>query len=238
MRIELGARVWTQDGQEAGKVSKLVVDTSQQTLDSFVVHTQWMGDDVIVPLRNVERVDADDTIHLTVTDEQFRALPQYFVTEFVTGNPADVQVEMYGYEGAVRGMLPLSAPNLAGATSLGQQLDPGGAPLIGITDMNATTVTTQSSLSENEFGVAKGTKVMSVEGHHVGNVHELRVTDDGKLQGLVVISGHILKHQHLIPMNEIADADSDAVYLRMTAEEFKHLESASQPESEQPHEQP
>ncbi len=29
MHIELGAHVWTQDGKEAGKVSKLVVDTEQ-----------------------------------------------------------------------------------------------------------------------------------------------------------------------------------------------------------------
>lgn len=223
MRIELGAHVWTQDGKEAGKVSQLVVDPSQQTLDSFVVHTQWMGQDLIVPIRNIERVDADDTIHLTITDERFRALPQYFVTEFVS-NPS----------AAGQSIMPASSFDIGARTSVGYQFDPSGGPLIGIKDPTGEVYTTASSLSDNEFSVSKGTHVMSVDGHHVGSVHELSVTDEGKLRGLVVTSGHIMKHQHLVPINEIGDADTDAVYLRMTAAEFQHLEQMSQSENEQP----
>ncbi len=234
MRIELGAHVWTHEGKPAGKVSRLVVDTSQQTLDSFVVHTQWMGQDVIVPIQRVERVDADDTIHLSITEEQFRELPQYFVTEFVTGNPTDVQQEMYDFEGAGRAMLPLSAPGLGEPTSIGMQNEPENAPLIGITSMDSNIVTTQSSLSDNEFGVTRGTKVISVDGHHVGHLHELSVTDEGTLRGLIVTTGHIVKHQHFIPIAEVGDADSDAVYLRMTAAEFQNLEQVGESEQKQP----
>lgn len=234
MRIELGAHVWTQDGQQAGKVSRLVMDTSQQTLDAFVVHTQWMGDDVIVPIKDVAQVEANDTIHLTITEEQFRALPQYIVTQFVTGSPTEEQNVLYDYEGAGRGMVPQSVPNLGGPTSLGYQYDPAGAPLIGLTDMDSAIVTTQSSLSENEFAITKGTRVISVDGHHVGNVHEISVTDEGKLSGIVVTSGHIRKQQHFIPMKEVADADSDAVYLRTTAADFKGMEMEDQPPSELP----
>ena len=129
MHIELGAHVWTQEGKVAGKVSKLVVDTDAQTLDSFVVHTQWMGQDMIVPLTSVERVDADDTIHLAITEEHFRELPQYFSTAFVTSDPSEMEGVMYNEETAVRGMLPLSSPGL-GASNLdsGSSMIPPARP--------------------------------------------------------------------------------------------------------------
>lgn len=228
MRIELGAHVKTQDGKAAGKVSKLIVDTSKETLDSFVVHTQWMGNDLTVPIRDVERVDEDDTIHLSITEEQFLKLPQYFVEKFVTNGSSQV-----GYEGAGLGMRPLSTPGLGDTTSVGQQWEPGSGPFIGYVDMSSSVVTTQSSLSENEFAITKGAKVISGEGHHVGNVHELSVTDEGKLRGVVVISGHFLKHQHFIPIEDVDDADSSAVYLRMSAADFQRLEPTDSAENAQ-----
>jgi hypothetical protein len=228
MHIELGAHVFSQDGKPAGKVSKLIVDTSKEMLDSFVVHTQWMGSDLIVPINKVERVDADETIHLTITEEQFLQLPQYFVEKFVT-NSASPGTE--DYNGASRGMLPLSTPGLGSSTPVGQEWSPGSGPFIGYVDMTSSVVTTQSSLSENEFGITKGTKVLAGDGHHVGNVHELSVAEDGKLRGILVTSGHILTHQHFIPIEDVDDADSSAVYLRMSVAEFQALEQTDAPEA-------
>jgi sporulation protein YlmC with PRC-barrel domain len=228
MHIELGAHVLTQDGKTAGKVSKLIVDTSKGMLDSFVVHTQWMGNDLIVPVSKVERVDADETIHLAITEEQFLQLPQYFVEKFVTNSTAP---GMEDYDGASRGMMPLSTPGLSGSTPVGQEWTPGSGPFIGYVDMTASVVTEQSSMSENEFSISKGTKVLAGDGSHVGYVHELSVTDEGKLRGIMVISGHVLKHQHFIPIEDVDDADSSAVYLRMSVADFQRLAQTDSPEA-------
>ncbi len=230
MHIELGAHVWTQDDKTAGKVSKLILDTSKEMLDSFVVHTQWMGNDLIVPIGKVERVDTDESIHLSLTEEQFLQLPQYFVAEFVTHGSSGME----DFNGAGGGMLPLSNPGLGSSTSVGQQWDASSAPFFNYVDMTADVVTTQSSLTENEFGVTKGTKVLAGDGHHVGNVHEVSISDDGKLRGVVVTSGHLLKHEHFIPIEDIDDADSSAVYLRMSVAEFQRLEQTDPTENEQP----
>lgn len=227
MHIELGAHVWTHEGHEAGKVRLLIVDPSQQTLDSFVVHTQWMGQDLIVPFRDVEQVDADDTIHLTVTDEQFRALPTYVDTEFVSGGSS--YGTAYGYGGAVHRIDMSSAGG-----SYGSQFDYASGPLIGITDFNSSVVTSESSLSEKEFGIAKGTKVISADGHHIGAVHELGVTDEGKVRDFEVTSGHILKRTQLIPVTYVEKADADAVYLRITAAEVQELARTDPSEGAQP----
>ena len=40
---------------------------------------------------------------------------------------------------------------------------------------------------------------MSADGHHIGSIHELSVADDGKLNGLVIASGHIRKQCSLSP---------------------------------------
>ena len=225
MHIELGAHVWTHEGQAAGKVTQLNVDSSQQTLDSFVVHTQWMGQDLIVLLRDVERVDADDTIHLTITGEQFRELRPYVVSDFVSRGSS--YGTMYGYGGGVNSI------NMSSGGSRSQQFDYASGPLIGITDLSSSVVSTESSLSETEFGVTRGTRVMSADGHHIGSIHELSVADDGKLNGLVIASGHIRKHLQFVPTETVKDADSDAVYLRISAAEFKDLERAGQAENEQ-----
>lgn len=227
MHIELGAHVLTQDGKTAGKVSKLIVDTSKGMLDSFVVHTQWMGNDLTVPISKVERVDADETIHLAIAEEQFLQLPQYFVEKFVTNSPTSGTED---YNGAGRGMMPLSTPGLGDTTSVGQEWTPGSGPFIGYVDMSSSVVTEQSSLSENEFGITKGTKVLAGDGSHVGNVHELSITDEGKLRGIVVTSGHLLKHQHFIPIEDVDDADSSAVYLRMSVADFQRLAPMDPPE--------
>jgi len=220
----------TQDGKTAGKVSKLIVDTSKGMLDSFVVHTQWMGNDLTVPVSKVERVDADETIHLAITEEQFLQLPQYFIEKFVS-NSATPGTENYDGGSLRTGMMPLSTPGLGSSTPVGQEWSPGSGPFIGYVDMTDSVVTEQSSMSENEFGISKGTKVLAGDGSHVGNVHELSVTDEGKLRGIVVTSGHILKHQHFIPIEDVDDADSSAVYLRMSVADFQRLAQTDSPET-------
>lgn len=227
MRIELGAHVWTQEGHEAGKVKQLIVDPSQRTLDSFVVHTQWLGQDLIVPIRDVAQIDANDTIHLSVTDEQFRELRHYVDTEIVSGGSS--YGVAYGYGG---GMQSINMSSASG--SLGSQFDYSSGPLIGGANLTSDVVTTESSLSETEFSITKGTKVMSADGHHIGNVHELGVTDEGKVRGLEVMSGHIRKRVQFIPVADVEKADSDAVSLRITAAEFHQLERTGPSEGEQP----
>jgi hypothetical protein len=47
----------------------------------------------------------------------------------------------------------------------------------------------------------------------------------------MVISGHIMKRQHFIPIEEVDDADSSAVYLRMSVADFQRLAQTDSPEA-------
>ncbi len=234
MRIELGAQVRTQEGTTAGKVNRLVLGSDGHTLDSFVVHTQWMGQKLIVPIRDVARVDADDTIHLTITEAQCLSLPQYFETDFSMDNPSSWEESQFSSQGAGMGITAASTPSHGGETSLGQEYDAAGGSLIGMGNVGSSTIRAESTLEEGEFGITKSTRVVSKDGHHVGNVHELSVTDDGKLTGLIVTSGHIVTHRHAVPIENVEDADPDEVRLRITAAEFQHLAPINPADGERP----
>lgn len=231
MRIELGATVRTLDGKMAGKVSQLDVDPSKRTLDSFIVHTGLLGEDLIVPVDDIARVDPDDTIHLKITTTQLRALPQLFVAPFVRDESWRPEGEIPLYQMTLQGVSPITAGGLsAPTTSLGQQLDPvnpATGAFIGITDTSLDVATITSSLPDNEFGITHGTRVVTADGHHVGKVHELRVTDEGALDGLVIATGLFHTHRYYIAFTEVRDAGSDEVRLRMTAAQLEEFERAS-----------
>lgn len=233
MRIELGAGVRTLDGKTAGKVSQMDVDPSKQTLDSFVVHTGLLGEDLIVPVDDIARVDPDDTIHLKITTEQLRALPQLFVAPFVRDEARIPENDMSLYQMTPQSIPPITTSGLsAPMTSLGQQLDPvnpASGAFIGIADTSLDVATTASSLPDNEFGITGGTRVVTADGHHVGKVHELRVTEEGALDGLVVATGIFHTHRYYIAFKEVRDADSEEVRLRMTAAQLEDFERASRP---------
>lgn len=234
MRIELGAAVWTHDGKMAGKVRQLDVDSSKQTLDSFVVHTGLLGEDLIVPVGDIERVDADDTIHLKITTEQLRALPQLFVARFARDSTEIPEDEISHNQLAPESALPMSAGGmLTPMTPVGQQFEPGNSPFYGTADTGENLMTTASSLPDNEFGITRGTRVVTADGHHVGKVHELRVTDEGALRGLIIATGLFRTHHYYIPFKEVQGADSEEVRLRMTAAQVEELERMMRPDAGQ-----
>src|SRR6476469_9234044 len=81
MRINLGTKVVTSDGKDVGKIDRLVVDPRTERMQEFVVRKGFFTEhDVIIPIGEVEdRVgnDDDDTIHLRMTADQVKGLPEF-----------------------------------------------------------------------------------------------------------------------------------------------------------------
>src|SRR5947209_12305616 len=81
MRINLGTKVVTADGQDIGKIDRLVVDPRTDRMQEFVVRKGFFVEhDVIIPIGEVEdRVgnDDDNTIRLRMTADQVKGLPEF-----------------------------------------------------------------------------------------------------------------------------------------------------------------
>lgn len=62
--IELGATVWSADGEEVGKIDQFVVDAHTQTIESFIPRTgRFDNHDTVVPTETITQEDADHTLH-------------------------------------------------------------------------------------------------------------------------------------------------------------------------------
>ncbi len=140
MRINLGTKVMTADGKDVGKIDRLVVDPRSERMQEFVVRKGFFTEhDIIIPIGEVEDRagnDDDDTIHLRMTAEQVKQLPDFVEHSYVAA-PSGMYPGLFGDSvgmgGATGGGLLWPAPIYMPAAqgSLGRAGLPAEAPLWG-----------------------------------------------------------------------------------------------------------
>jgi uncharacterized protein YrrD len=221
--IELGATVWSADGEEVGRIDQLVVDAHTQTIESFILRTgRFHNHDYVVPIETIAREDADNTLHLAFTAAQVRAMPEFEQQNFVvTENTAQTEWRYLVPAGMGAGMvLPTHAAASAGGAHV---YDPAGDGLFGVEDPTDETVMTESSLGEWDYRIGTGTKVVTRDDHTVGTVHTVEIDADGKPSGIVVASG-LMHHGHrAIPVAHIHSADAKRIRLNLTKDAYEGM---------------
>jgi uncharacterized protein YrrD len=243
MRLELGATVRTADGEDAGAIDQLVVDSERRTIAYFILRTgHFANHDYIVPIDAITSVDNDNTIHLVFTSAQLRELPEFETENFVTSDIGAAELHQAMPEGDNALLVTPSSdaqwryitPTGSGGiivpagpsgreTPEGRVYDPGGDDLIGVQDSTGDEVTTISSIPEWDYRIDSGTKVVTRDDHTVGSFHEVDIDGDGKPQAIVVVSGLFHRKRHAIPMEHVRSADSEQILLNMTRDEYEQL---------------
>src|SRR5829696_6233047 len=88
MRIELGARVLTADGEHVGKVQHLILDPKTEELRSLVVeHGMINRESKTVPGSLVD-VSDEESISLQITQEEFEELPDFVASDYTVPPPS------------------------------------------------------------------------------------------------------------------------------------------------------
>ena len=89
MRIDLGAKVRTKDGHDAGKVRSVIVDPATERITGFVVGTSGLlGREVIVGEDAFEAADpGGETLTFTMTKEDLKTQPTFEEAQYVTPEP-------------------------------------------------------------------------------------------------------------------------------------------------------
>ena len=90
MRIDLNAKIRTKDGDEAGKIHRVLVDPATERITGFVVSTRrLLGRDVIVGEDMLADASADgETITLNLTKRELDTQPSFEEDDFVTPPPS------------------------------------------------------------------------------------------------------------------------------------------------------
>jgi sporulation protein YlmC with PRC-barrel domain len=238
MRINLGTKVVTADGQDIGKIDRLVVDPRSERMQEFVVRKGFFVEhDIIIPIGEVEdRVgnDDDDTIHLRMTAEQVKKMPEFIESSYMAA-PDGMYPGLFGDGigmggGAAAGGWLWPAPIYAPADqgSLGRAGLPAQAPLANNSAGGEVGPgMMQDSLQESRPGsvfLSTGTDVKTRDGDKVGTVDQLVVDPErGKVTELIVKKGLFGDREIRIPTQFIDEIDDDAIYVALDKERLERF---------------
>jgi sporulation protein YlmC with PRC-barrel domain len=198
MKIDLDARVRTQEGEEAGSVHRAILDPRTGEVTGFVVSTgTLLGRDVIVPRQVLEGATRDgDVLRLNVSREELERLPAFAASDY-TAPPAG-WVPPPG--------LPYSMAALAWPTQYrydAQEPAPAAPPELGAS-------------------INKGAPVYDRNGDDVGTVEELLLDEStGSLRGFVLRAGGMLE----TALGGGRTLEVDRGYVARVAEGLVHLDA-------------
>jgi sporulation protein YlmC with PRC-barrel domain len=239
MRINLGTKVVTADGQDVGKVDRLVVDPRSDRMQEFVVRKGFFVEhDVIIPMGWVEDRPGnadDDTIHLSKTADEVKKLPEFVENNYVAA-PSGMYPGLFG-DAALGGPAayggggwlwpaPIYEPATQG--SLGRAGLPADAPLADSSGSSAVAPgMMEDRLQESRPGnvfLSTGTDVKTRGGDKVGTVEELVVDPQrGKVTELIVKQGLFGNKEVRIPTQFIDEIDDDAVYVALDKDRLERF---------------
>ncbi|MHB8648482.1 MAG: PRC-barrel domain-containing protein [Thermomicrobiales bacterium] len=237
MRVNLGTKVITSDGKDVGKIDRLVVDPRTDRMQEFVVRKGFFVEhDIIIPIGEVEdRIgnDDDDALHLRMTAEQVKRLPE-FVEHSYMAAPDGMYPGMFGdsvgMAGATGGGFLWPAPIYMPAAqgSPGRAGLPADAPLADSSGSNAVAPGMMGDrLRESRPGnvfLSTGTDVKTRDGDKIGTVDELVVDPQrGKVTEMIVRKGLFGGKEVRIPTQFIDEIDDDTVYVALDKERLERF---------------
>jgi sporulation protein YlmC with PRC-barrel domain len=209
-----GADVYSSDDHKLGELKRVVVRRADLTITHIVVdigflrsgRSLWEGGlgldyDRIIPIAEVAR-STRDRIDLAITDEEFKAEPEYTDETFeAVADPSPGEVDMNDFA--------LRAESVADA----------------IASTPGAWVTVRLNKDPNSIDIVEGTDVWRLEPHQkLGDVKRVLIDEQtGQLRGLVISRGFILKHDILVPVRFIAELDDDIVRLDISDLEIQTL---------------
>lgn len=221
MRYNLGAKVYTSDGQEIGTISRLVVDPRRDEVEEFVVEKGFfVSHDVIIPIGQVrDHIGNDDEheIHLAMTAEDVKKLPQFEEVRYV-GAPDDMYPGLLG-SGLAPGAAGLGGGGWLWPASAYEPAQSPQSPTDAAADAPRSPFSTMDERVEDSRPgrafLSTGTDVVA-HGDKIGTVDELVVDErTGKVTELIVKKGLFGGKEIRIPTQFIESIGDDAVHVAL-----------------------
>ncbi len=214
MELELkeGTSVFTQSGEEVGKINRFVLDPVTNEVTHIVVQKGWLlSEDKVVPIGMInaateERVELNQKIH------DLDQLPPFEETHFVELTDADNRPtgsSTYRFAPAYYWYPP---SGYIGYTAFGPEYY-GWPP-----------VETTRNIPADTIPLKEGADVISSDGKHVGDVERLFVNaESNKATHFLISKGLLFKEQKLIPAHWIKSVEENKVNLAVPSRFLERL---------------
>lgn len=203
MIIDIGASVKTREGEEIGKVERVILDPNTREVEALVVHRGLiLTRDVVVPLSLVQGADRSG-VNLRIGRDQLRDLPDFVERHYVPR----LSEGAVNYPYAPGSMLFPLAPPYAVA-----------GPPVPYRQPDKETPTPPEGVD-----ISQGTTVLTVNGP-IGVVDELR-TDAlaDRVSTIVVKKGMGLSKDAEIPIEFVEEVTDDQIRLSLTTQQVEEL---------------
>lgn len=205
MRVDLGAKTITSDGEEVGRVKHLVLDPITTELRTAVVeHGHLNRESRMVPIASISSA-TEEQIQLGITREEFERLPEFVQADYTAPPP--------GYT------IPVSYPG-------GGLLWPLGYPAPAVPERGPMENEAYERIEElrqqnlENAVIDTDSDVISRDGEKIGEVEQLEFdSTTGKPSRLIVRKGFLLTKAVEVPLSSIASVDDGTVVLNLSKDE-------------------
>jgi uncharacterized protein YrrD len=206
MKFKEGADVFTHDGKRIGSIDRVVLDPETKEVTHLVVREGFLlTTDKVIPLSLVGPA-TEERVTLREDAADVEALPDFEEAHYIPAGEADTPEAPLPVYARTYYWYPPASYNWGSGTGYGYPIPP-------------YVVRTERHIPEGTVALEEGAKVLSRDGHHLGNVEEI-LTDpeQDRATHLVISRGVLLKERKLIPTTWVSLVLEDEVHLHVRAD--------------------
>jgi len=212
LEINIGAAIESQ-GREVGRIEQVVLNRDSYEATHLVVKQGGLlnARHLLMPFDWVVGSE-HDRILIDRTDEEISELPNFEMQHYVRLDQLDEeQLEHPRSLIKPSDWINYVVPFVGNAFG-----DPYHPPGVVVTDQ---------LLSTSETAVNRGLPVESSDGHKVGEVHEVLLSQpELRLSGVVITRGFVLKHPMRVPGDWVAGIERDRITLNRSKQQVEDWE--------------
>lgn len=215
MLVEFGASIFGKGGKRLGAVDGLLVNAGTKRATSVVVDEGFF--DRAKHMINVSAIvrSDDDGLHLEESVSRIETEASDLDSEEVSFPQRVDPPTAFIPAAGVGGPLYADSPPAAGEY-------PESDSFFDIAPLDPPAVEVESNLGENEVVLRKGSRAISSDHHHLGDVVAFDLGDMGLVQAVTVSEGLIFKERSTFALADIDEFGTDTVHLGLTKAAADH----------------
>jgi uncharacterized protein YrrD len=209
MQLKEGVSVFTSDGQEVGKIDRVVINPVDKEVTHVVIRTGFLiGTDKVVPVSLIGPA-TEERVTLRGDKAELEALPDFEERHYI---PITLAEALRDEESEAVSPLYWYPP--VGFTWWGTGWAPGYYGYA----LPPYVVKTERHIPEGEVALKEGAKVLSVDGDHVGHVEAILTdAETDRATHILISKGLFLKETKLVPTTWISSVLEDEIHLLVSS---------------------
>lgn len=209
MQFQENAAVISADGQEIGRIDRVVLNPQTKTVTHLVIRPGFFTEDKLLPVQLVA-VTSRERVMLLEKATDLQDLPLFEEIHFIPAEDTDPDA------------------NLVRPFYWSPRLTTGkwgylGYPLP-VEETEPRKTETTRNIPDNTVALKGGATVISADGQQVGNVERILTQPQGdRATHFVVSQGWLFKERRVIPISWISTIDEEEVRLFVSADRLGQL---------------